>query len=118
VFCATLAVDEHVDVPPDQAALVNDPAAQRGIPAFELGEQFEHRGGVKPVLGDTAGQLSQRTVDTYERHDLTLRPSPTPELIGGEHIAASATTSTSSGSTRGIPATAIVSPTSVMISRE
>jgi hypothetical protein len=83
VFSAALAVHKHVDVPPDQAALVNDPAAQRGIRALELAQQFEHRGGLELMLPSTAGQLPQRTVDADERHDLILRPCAAPKLIAG-----------------------------------
>jgi len=74
VLAAVLAVDEHVDVPSDQAALVGDPAAKRGALALELA-QFERRCGLELVLPSAAGQLTQRVTDADESHGLILRES-------------------------------------------
>jgi hypothetical protein len=81
VLPAALAVDEHVDVLPDQAALVDDPAAQRGMLALELAQQLEDRGRLELVLPSAAGQLSQRAVDADAGHCQILRLWAAPKLI-------------------------------------
>jgi hypothetical protein len=61
VLPTALAVNEHVDVPPDQPTLVDDPATKRRVLTLELAQQQKHRRGLELMLPSAAGEFSQQT---------------------------------------------------------
>ena len=61
-------------MPPDQAALIDDPAAEHGVLALELAQQPEHRGGLELMLPSATREFSQRAVDADDGHRLILDP--------------------------------------------
>lgn len=54
-----LAVDEHVDVAPDDAALIQDPAFERAARPFEVLQRLVDGRAVDIVLPLAAGELLQ-----------------------------------------------------------
>jgi hypothetical protein len=73
LLTAELAVHEHVDVPAQDPALVEDPAPRRRVRALELRQQLPDRAAFDGVLGEIAGEALQRSAEAYDRHRLILR---------------------------------------------
>src|SRR5512132_1717964 len=96
VLATQLAVDEHIDVAPHVAALVEDPAAGTWVRALERGQQLRDRGALDRVLGAVAGQPLERAAEADEWHPLD--PSP---------ASATATPTGDSGCQRGRPVGAL-----------
>src|SRR6185436_5113999 len=76
VLLDALAVDEHVDVPPEDAALVEDPAARRGMRALELAQQLPHRFALEHMLSTIARKLLEGPSHVHHRHAGILGESP------------------------------------------
>jgi hypothetical protein len=68
LLAAELAVDEHVDVTPDRAALVEDPTGERRMRSLEAAEQLDDSGTLDGMLGAVAGEALERTAQSNHRH--------------------------------------------------
>src|SRR5436853_5131700 len=69
LLAAAFSVDEYVDVPADESALVEDPAVDRGLRLLQPNHQVPHRGARHVVLGSIAGELLQRSPKAHDCHD-------------------------------------------------
>ena len=67
-----LAVDEHVDVPSENAALVQDPATRGRVLPLERAQQLSDRGALDRVLGTIAGESLQWPAKAHLRHGAML----------------------------------------------
>src|SRR4051812_44911905 len=77
-----LAVDEHVDVAPDPAALVEDPPAHGRALALQHPHELADGAGLQRVLR-RAGHRLQLSSEPDERHFVDYRPAAAPRLIAG-----------------------------------
>ena len=86
VLRAELAVHEHVDVPPQQPALVEDPAARRRMLALEREQQIADRRALDRVLGAVAGEPLERPADAYDGHRMDPSQAGSPPICGPTRV--------------------------------
>src|SRR5262249_18434213 len=75
---SALAIDEHVDVPADLAALVEDPPRHRRILQLQRRKQLEDRPTLELMLGASAREAAQRSPHANHGHGTHPRHAHEP----------------------------------------
>ena len=73
-----LAIDEHVDVAPDAALLVEHPPNGLRPPGLQRAENVAHGGSIECDLGVAAGEIFERRTQRDDRHRGSLAWRETP----------------------------------------